>query len=57
MCRDHWYMVPKGLRTEVFRTARLMWDDVEGGDEEWRTVADEAIAVVETKLGNRSRRG
>jgi hypothetical protein len=50
-------MVPKGLRTEVFRTARLMWDDVEGGDEEWRTVADEAIAVVETKLGNRSRRG
>lgn len=49
MCKPHWYKVPKELRDKVWRTARRMWSDLPGGDEEWTEARDEAIRAVEEK--------
>lgn len=50
MCKRHWYMVPKDLRDRVWATAKRMWADVPGGDEEWQEARDQAIHAVEAKL-------
>lgn len=46
MCRDHWYLVPRELRDEVWRTHR------EHGvlSAEYSAARDAAIAAVETQL-------
>lgn len=49
MCRAHWYKVPKELRDRVWATARRMWDDEPGGDEEWSEARDAAVRAVEEK--------
>lgn len=49
MCKKHWYMVPKELRDNVYRTARRMWDGEGGATHAWSEAADAAVAAVEEK--------
>lgn len=49
MCKRHWYLVPKELRDRVWTTAKRMWADLPGGDEEWSEAAAAAVAAVEQR--------
>jgi hypothetical protein len=50
MCRRHWFMVPKSLRDEVWRTYQPGQCDLEPHpSEDWHRAADAAIAAVAAK--------
>lgn len=46
MCKRHWFMVPKALREEVWRTYRPGQCDDKTPSEEWHKAADAAIKAV-----------
>lgn len=49
MCRKHWFMVPKTIRDEVWRTYRPGQCDDKRPSAEWHKAADAAIAAVAAK--------
>ncbi len=52
MCRMHWFMVPKHLRTAVWEHYQPGQEDRDATPSEaWHRAADEAIAAVARKEG------
>ena len=53
MCRKHWFMVPKALRDEVWRTYRRGQEVTKDPSREYLDAADAAIKYVATQEGKR----
>jgi len=51
MCKPHWYMVPKPLRKEVWRTYRKGQEVTKDPSREYLAAAKAAIAAVAEKEG------
>lgn len=51
MCGRHWYMVPQGLRREVWRAYRPGQEVDKAPSQEWIDVARQAINFVALKEG------
>ena len=51
MCRRHWYMVPKPMRDEVWRTYRPGQEDDKAPSDDYLMAMDAAIRAVAEKEG------
>jgi len=45
MCREHWFLVPKPLRDQIWRAWRE-WENGRGSSAEYIEARDEAIAAA-----------